>query len=39
VDQGLGDEGAAVGPEVPAGIGLVVFKHGDLSDSGRWSPG
>jgi hypothetical protein len=29
VDQGLGDEGAAVGPEMPAGIGLLVVQHGD----------
>ncbi len=28
VDQRLGDEAAAVGAEMPAGIGLLVVQHG-----------
>ena len=29
VDQGLGDEGAAIGTEMPPCIGLLVVRHGD----------
>ncbi len=35
VHERLGHEGAAVGAEVPAGIGLLVGKHGSGS---RWCP-
>jgi len=35
VDQRFGDESAAVGPEMPAGVGLLVVQHGCSSCGAR----